>query len=68
MFSLKPGATLKTAPHDLEQSILSQWINEQPAFKKAFSNLPNSGNSFSPSQIDAIIALRRKSAEKQPHD
>ncbi|OWG15113.1 hypothetical protein KDK82_4361 [Delftia sp. K82] len=68
MFSLKPGATLKTAPHDLEQNFLAQWINKQLAFKEAFSNLPNSGNSFSPSQIDAIIALRRKSAEKQSHD
>ena len=53
---------------DLEQNFLAQWINKQLAFKEAFSNLPNSGNSFSPSQIDAIIALRRKSAEKQSHD
>ncbi|WP_139379503.1 hypothetical protein [Zoogloea sp. LCSB751] len=68
MFSHQPGATQNTAPHDLEQSILSQWITKQPAFKEAFSNLPNSGNSFSPSQIDAIIALRRKSAEKHSHD
>ncbi|WP_145997164.1 hypothetical protein [Ralstonia mannitolilytica] len=68
MFSLKPGATLKTAPHDLEQSILSQWINKQPAFKEASSNPPNSGNTFSPNQIDAILALRKKITEKQSHD
>ena len=68
MSSLKPGAAQSTTPHDLEQNFLSQWINKQPAFKEVFSNLPNSGKSFSPSQIDAIIALRKNIAEKQSHD
>ena len=68
MFSHQPGATKNTALHDLEQNVLAQWINEQPAFKEASSNLPNSRNSFSPNQIDAILALRRKIAEKHSHD
>lgn len=68
MSSLKPGAIQNTALHDFEQIILAQWINEQPAFKEASSNRSNSGNSFSPNQIDAILSLRKKIAEKQPHD
>lgn len=68
MFSLRPGATLNTALHDLEQNFLAQWINEQPAFKEASSKPRNSGNAFSPNQIGTILALRTKSAEKQSHD
>lgn len=68
MFSHQPGATQNTAPHDLEQSILSQWITKQPAFKEDSSNPRNSGNAFSPNQIDTILALRKKIAEKQSHD
>ncbi|WP_175789440.1 hypothetical protein [Burkholderia cenocepacia] len=68
MFSHQPGAPQNTALHDLEQNILAQWINEQPDFKKASSNVPSSGNSFSPSQIDAILALRKKIAQKHSHD
>lgn len=68
MSSLEPGATQNTALHDLEQNFLAQWINEQPAFKEASSKRSNSGNPFSTSQIDAILALRRKIAEKHSHD
>ncbi len=68
MFSHQPGATQNTAPHDLEQSILSQWITKQPAFKEASSKPRNSGNAFSPNQIGTILALRKKIAEKQSHD
>ena len=68
MSSLKPGAAQSTTPHDLEQNFLAQWINKQPAFKEASSSLPNSGNSFVPSQIDIILALRKKIAEKHSHD
>ncbi|WP_314973250.1 hypothetical protein [Comamonas testosteroni] len=68
MFSLNTEATRNTALHDLEQNVLAQWINKQPAFREISSNLPKSGNSLSPDQIDAILSLRRKIAEKHPHD
>lgn len=67
MFSHQPEATHNTALPDLEQNVLAQWINEQPALKEASYNLPNSRNSFAPNQIDAILALRRKIAEKHSH-
>ncbi len=68
MFSLNPGATRNTAPHDLEQNVLAQWINEQPSFKEVSSNLSKSGSLLSPNQIEAILALRRKIAEKNSYD
>lgn len=68
MFSLSPGATRNTAPHDLEQNVLAQWINKQPSFKEVSSNLPKSSSLLSPDQIEASLALRRKIAEKHSHD
>ena len=68
MFSLNPGATRNTAPHDLEQNVLAQWINKQPSFREVSSTLPKSSSLLSPDQIDAILALRRKIAEKPAHD
>ena len=68
MFSLNPGATLNTALHDLEQNVLAQWINKQPSFKEVSSTLPKSSNLLSLDQIDDILALRRKIAEKNSYD
>ncbi len=68
MFSLNPGATRNTVLHDLEQNVLAQWINKQPSFKEISSNLPKSDSLLSPDQIEAILALRRKIAEKHSHD
>lgn len=70
MFShIKPGAPQGNGVHESEQQILAQWIKDQPAFKEVSSNLPKADEVFSPSQIDAILAIRRKIAEaKHSHD
>lgn len=66
---LKLGASQGTIAYETEQQVLSQWINNQSAFKEALSKIPETDQSFSPSQIDAILAIRRKITEaKHSHD
>jgi hypothetical protein len=65
----KPGAPQGNGIHDSEQQVLSQWLNNQPAFKEVLSKLPETDKSFSPGQIDAILTFRRKITEgKHSHD
>lgn len=66
---LKPGAPQGTIAYESEQQVLSQWIKDEPAFKEVFFKRPEADKSFSPSQIDAILSIRRKITEtKQFHD
>ena len=60
---LKPVASQSNIAYDSEQQALSQWLNNQPAFKEVLSRLPETDKSFSPSQIDAILTIRRKITE-----
>lgn len=66
---LKPGASQGTIIYESEQQFLSQWLKDEPAFKEVFSKLPETDKSLSPSQIDAILSIRRKITEaKHSHD
>lgn len=65
---IKPRSQ-STIVYETEQQVLSQWIKDEPAFKEVLSKLPESDKSFSPSQIDAILSIRRKITEaKHSHD
>ncbi|WP_155836839.1 hypothetical protein [Paraburkholderia mimosarum] len=66
---LKPGAPHGSGIHESQQQILSQWISDQPAFKEVFSKLPKTNEMLSPTQIDSILAIRRRITEtKHSHD
>ncbi len=66
---LEPGASQSSIAHDSEQQVLSHWIEGQPAFKEVLSKLPDTDQCFSPNQIDAILAIRRRITEaKHAHD
>ena len=70
MFShFTSDATPSNHAHQAEQKFLSQWIVAQPAYKATAPNLGNGGDApFSPDQIDAIIAIRKRIAAQQSHD
>ncbi|WP_279211834.1 hypothetical protein [Delftia acidovorans] len=70
MFShFTSDATPSNPAHQAEQKLLSQWIIEQPAYKATAPDLANAGDAtFSPDQIDAIIAIRKRIAAQQSHD
>lgn len=66
---LKPGASQSSIAHDSEQHVLSQWLNNQPAFKAVLAKLPKTDEMLSPTQIDSILAIRRRITEtKHSHD
>lgn len=66
---LEPGASQSSIAHDSEQQVLSEWLNNQPAFNAVLSKLPKTDKMLSPTQIDSILAIRRRITEtKHSHD
>ena len=66
MFShLTSDTTPSNHAHQAEQKILSQWLVAQPAYEVTTSALRSRDKAFSPDQIDAILAIRKRIASTQ---
>ena len=60
-----PGPVESHASYEAQQKILSQWLVAQPAHEVTTSALGSSNKAFSPDQIDAILAIRKRIASTQ---
>lgn len=64
-----PGPVESHASYEAQQRILSQWLVAQPAYEVTTSALRSRNTAFSPDQIDAILAIRKRIASTQKsHD
>ena len=60
-----PGPVESHASYEAKQKILSQWLVAQPAYEVTTSALGSRNKAFSPDQIDAILAIRKRIASTQ---
>ncbi len=60
-----PGPVESHTSYEAQQKILSQWLVAQPAYEVTTSALRSRDKAFSPDQIDAILAIRKRIASTQ---